>query len=286
MGSAVGGCSSRGAVAEPSVREGVAGAVQECPICLATTSDIAQLPHKSSTGDVSNHRACAKCREELLKRNAPCPWCRTEMVWQTVFSFLDGLKKGATGYMEGQHNQLADLMGTWQEYEMCRTKSDVSLFAKEMVSDPAITARLDGALAAKSGWLRDTAGLWIRFYGLYADGELDGLSHQDGARLCRAKDAAVAIFERSHGGHCHFVGAMYQQAVVAVLCANCSGLSTRSVAQEARKVGEAVMRIWERDYGTAHQAHLVRERLTKDFVQGVSALVWGDQPDPIMTTFY
>jgi len=223
-----------------------------------------------------------------VKRNAPCPWCRTEMVWQTVFGVLDGLKGATRGYRDGQHDELANLMGMWQEYEMIRTKSDICLFAKEMATDPAVVARLEGALATSSGWLRDSVGLWIRFYALYADGEAD-LNTTDGERLRRAVDAAIETFERDHGGHPDFVGAMYQQAAVAVLSATFSGLSTRTAAAQARRVGEAALRVFRRHYGAQpRSASQVRERLNKDYAEAVSTTVWGSEcgGDPIMRTFF
>lgn len=210
------------------------------------------------------------------------------MVWQTVFGVLDGLKGAARGYRDGQHDELANLMTMWQEYEMCRTKSDICLFAREMATDPAVVARLEGALIASSGWLRDSAGLWIRFYALYADGEAD-LSAIDGDRLRRAVDAAIESFERDHGGHPDFVGAMYQQAAVAVLSASFSGLSTRTTSLLARRVGEAALRVFRRHYGSQiRSAAQVRERLNREYALAVSDIVWGPEAngDPILKTFF
>merc|ERR1719188_258444 len=192
--------------------------------------------------------------------------------------------------VELKHGRISMLatMGYRQEYEMCRTKSDISLFAKEMATDPAVVARLEGALATSSGWLRDSACLWIRFYALYADGETE-LSTADGERLRRAVDAAIESFERDHGGHPDFVGAMYQQASVAVLSASFSGLSTRAVAAQARRVGEAALRVFRRHYGShPRSAAHVRERLNRDYTEAVSDIVWGSCAggDPILKTFF
>lgn len=211
------------------------------------------------------------------------------MVWQTVFGVLDGLKGATRGYRDGQHDELANLMGMWQEYEMVRTKSDICLFAKEMATDAAVIARLEGALVTSSGWLRDSVGLWIRFYALWADGEAE-LSTVDGERLRRAVDAAIDTFERDHGGHPDFVGAIYQQAAVAVLSASFSGLSTRTAALEARRVGEAALRVFRRHYGAQpRSAAQVRERLNRDYAEAVSELVWPEHAagvDPILRAFF
>eukprot|EP00931_Biecheleriopsis_adriatica_P034213 TRINITY_DN19789_c0_g1_i3.p1 TRINITY_DN19789_c0_g1~~TRINITY_DN19789_c0_g1_i3.p1 ORF type:complete len:295 (-),score=52.08 TRINITY_DN19789_c0_g1_i3:247-1131(-) len=258
----------------PSIRASSPGnaMMEECPICYMSAADVELLPHKSmAAGDVSGHRACRKCREQLVHRNSPCPWCRTEMVWQTVFGFLDGLKNGTTGYQDGQHNELASLMEKWQEYEMSRSPSDIKLFAREMASDAAIVARLEGALVSNSGWLRDSAGLWIRFYALYADGELE-LDAVDGERLQRAVDSSISIFEKKHGSfnHPHFVGAMYQQAAVALLCARTSGLSTATLQELVKRVGEATLRTFKAHHSGARDKSLVRERLDEYYAEAVS----------------
>lgn len=271
--------------ATSSAAAAASGPLEECPICLEAKRDVQQLPHKSGSGDISQHRACAQCREQLVGRNAPCPWCRTEMVWQTTFGFLGGLKRGTRGFMDGQHNELAGLMATWQEYEMCRTESDIKLFAKEMSTDPAIVARLNGAIARRSGWLRDSIGLWIRFYAMYADGEIE-ISPDDGARLQRAVETGIEVFKENHGGHPHFLGAIYQQSAVATLCANTSGLSNRTLAKVTKDVGEAVMHVWQKHYGRGRRRE-VKERLTQDYALAVSEVVWGDlAADPIMRTFF
>lgn len=210
------------------------------------------------------------------------------MVWQTVFGFLDGLKDGARRVGEGDHNRLASLMETWQEYEMSRSHSDIKLFAREMAGDAAIAARLDGALASQGGFLRDSAGLWIRFHALHADGEIE-LSGADGERLRRVVDSAISIFEKQHvhNKHPHFVGAFYQQAAVALLCANMSGLSTVTLQALVRRVGEAVLRVFKAHHGGNQEKALLRERLDVCYAQAVSEQVWGSEAkDEIMQTFF
>ena len=72
-------------------------ATHECPICFEECSDVETLPHAGSSNltrsmsgrDVSEHKACGKCRASMLKENQKCPWCRDEVVWKQVLDFLD-----------------------------------------------------------------------------------------------------------------------------------------------------------------------------------------------------
>jgi hypothetical protein len=75
--------------------------------------------------------------------------------------------------MGGAHEPqaLANLMAIWQEYELTRSKSDVVLFARDMVSDVALHAHMERAISTNAGWLRDSAGLWCRFQAMVLDGE-------------------------------------------------------------------------------------------------------------------
>ena len=60
---------------------------------LEMRDDVELLEHATSIrGDISDHVACGYCRANMIRTNASCPWCRTEMVWRNLYGFLDGLK--------------------------------------------------------------------------------------------------------------------------------------------------------------------------------------------------
>jgi hypothetical protein len=130
------------------------------------------------------------------------------MVWTQVFRFLDDLKSQVGAARDPHH--LADLMWTWEEYEMTRTRQDVLLFAKDMIEDVAISAHLTRAIATNAAWLRDSAGLWCRLHSLVEEGEIDAASlsdpFQSRQRLARAVETALSVFERDGGGHAHHGG--------------------------------------------------------------------------------
>ena len=101
-----------------------AGKLVECPLCFELREDVKALIHKGKVGgDISGHKACGPCRRDMEKRKSTCPWCRGQMVWQTVFSFLTGLK-GKVQTASG-HNELADLMAQWQLFEITSTRKQM-----------------------------------------------------------------------------------------------------------------------------------------------------------------
>jgi len=193
--------------------------LEECPVCFNETRDVEHLEHAgeltsrgsrpSALGDTSSHRACEACRKQMVERNMPCPWCRSEMVWQNLFGFVDSLKGNITN--ASGHNELAGLMDTWQEYELTRSRSDVIAFARDMAQDLALCTRIDQAVLGSPGWLRDSAGLWCRLHAMTMDGELVLAHPSDSQRLSTAVECALSVFEKDYGGHPHFIGAFYAQ---------------------------------------------------------------------------
>mmetsp|Transcript_58379 Transcript_58379/g.125432 ORF Transcript_58379/g.125432 Transcript_58379/m.125432 type:complete len:331 (-) Transcript_58379:88-1080(-) len=278
------------ATSEEKQEQQLAGDMEECPICYEQRGDVVQLVHvggeaasRSKGGfDVSSHRACARCRQQLVEKNQRCPWCRDHMEWQDIFGFLDGLK-GAVG-RASRPDELADLMSRWQEYEMTRSKADVRTFARDIVEDIALCAHLDRMIASgNSAFMRDSAGLWCRFHAMVADGELE-LSAVDSQRLASMVESAILAFEVDGGGAPQYIGAMYTQLAVAVLCAQYSNSSTEALARLARRVGEACIRLHKERYRNVGG---VRERLSKDYISAVSECVWGDSDsDLLLQAFY
>ena len=63
-------------------------------------------------------------------------------------------------------------MSQWQIYEVTRSNSDVILFARDMVEDVAMCAHLDRCIRSNPPFLRDSFGLWLRFYAMAKEGEL------------------------------------------------------------------------------------------------------------------
>merc|ERR1711977_466979 len=187
--------------------------LEECPVCFNGTRDVEHLEHAgeltsrgsrpSALGDTSSHRACEACRKQMVERNMPCPWCRSEMVWQNLFGFVDSLKGNITN--ASGHNELAGLMDTWQEYELTRSRSDVIAFARDMAQDLALCTRIDQAVLGSPGWLRDSAGLRCRLHAMTMDGELVLAHPSDSQRLSTAVECARRIMAGIHTSLARFM---------------------------------------------------------------------------------
>ena len=281
--------------------------MEECPICMddVPAGDISSLAHAGGIGgvgssdfatavgadrplarsksgrDVSEHKACSKCREAMLNANQPCPWCRDEVVWNQVFGFLDNLK-GEVG-SAASPDQLADLMAQWEIYEMTRSISDVQLFARDMIMDRGLAKHLDKAIKGNSAWLRDSIGLWCRFHCMVVDDNLRLSDPAAGERLRLAVEAGLASFDTNGGNAPEHGGACYTQLCVALLCAQNKTGHTETLVKLAQRVGKTCVRFWHRK----NKHNGVRSRLPRQYCEGVSQIVWGEKHlDPMLMTFY
>jgi hypothetical protein len=204
------------------------------------------------------------------------------MVWQELFGFLDGLKSNIS--KANQPDELADLMGNWQEYEMTRPLLDVRKFASDMVEDVALSAHLEKVIRENNvAFMRDSAGLWCRFHAMVEDREIK-VSYEAAGRLKRLVEGALTAFERDGGGAPQHVGAMYTQLASAVMCANFSGSSLNTLTHLAQRVGHACVKLHRRRFKNAAG---VRERLPKMYADSVSVSVWGSQSqDVVLKEFF
>ena len=143
-----------------------------------------------------------------------------------MLDFLDGIKKNIG--IAHKPDTLADLMSQWQIYEVTRSNSDVILFARDMVEDVAMCAHLDRCIRSNPPFLRDSFGLWLRFYAMAKEGELK-LSPEHFQRLEKAVQVGMKCFASNGGGAPQHGGAMYTQAVVALLCASQNGMGTNII---------------------------------------------------------
>jgi hypothetical protein len=267
----------------PSTRSssGAEMEMEECPICMVAQTDVQVLDH-ATNGDlnVASHKACGTCRTAMLERNQRCPWCRSEVVWKQVLDFLDSLKKD-TGAAHDPHT-LADLMSKWEIYELTRQKSDIILFAKDMVEDVAMCAHIDRAIRGNAAWLRDSSGLWCRFHAMVEERELV-LAPPHACRLQQAVDCGMASFRSNGGGAAEHGGAMYTQLCVAILCAKQSGMHIMYLCGLARQIGLICVQFWK------GQKAGVRDTLVDEYCIMVTDDVWNTNQggtDAIISNFF
>mmetsp|Transcript_11650 Transcript_11650/g.20401 ORF Transcript_11650/g.20401 Transcript_11650/m.20401 type:complete len:343 (-) Transcript_11650:172-1200(-) len=261
-----------------------------CPICSEMRDDVELLEHATNIkGDISDHQACGYCRANMIRTNASCPWCRTEMVWRNLYGFLDGLKGsiGGSAAKGTDHQSLANLLTFWQEYEMTRSRSDLAQFAKDLCTDSSLAAHVKRGLEQQSPWLRDSAGLWLRLYGMQQDGEIE-LDAEEATRLETTVESCFSIFENNHGGHEDFIAAWYQQACTALLCAMLSGSSTTTLIKLVQRAGGLTVSVFDAHYTNKSSAlGEVRSKLNPEYVQAVEEMVWnGAADDPVWNKFF
>jgi len=262
----------------------------ECPICFDMKPDVCMLVHRSREdaaaegkdkkyGDVSEHRACGDCQAHMVANNQSCPWCRDEVVWQELFGFLDALKSATVAANEPQ--ALAALMMKWQEYEMMRSQSDVIKFANEMVTDEVLFAHLEKATADQPAFIRDSSGIWVRFYGMMADGDLK-LDKKYSDLLNKAVDGFITKFEADGGTAPAYGGAVYTQVCVAMCCTFHSSLSAKAIIPVVQRVGKALCKFYRKRYNEIGQSLLPRY-----IAEAVSEAVYGSvDDDPVMQDFF
>eukprot|EP00613_Pedinella_sp_CCMP2098_P001527 CAMPEP_0171624426 /NCGR_PEP_ID=MMETSP0990-20121206/18614_1 /TAXON_ID=483369 /ORGANISM="non described non described, Strain CCMP2098" /LENGTH=401 /DNA_ID=CAMNT_0012190977 /DNA_START=25 /DNA_END=1230 /DNA_ORIENTATION=+ len=266
---------------------------QICPICSEDKDDVQTLEHASGQegqGNLSEHAACGECRASMIRTNSSCPWCRSEMVWRNLYGFLNGFKTSIGGASHQQdHQGLANLLTHWQEFEMTRSRSDLSSFARDLCTDSSLAQHTARGILDRDPWLRDCAGLWIRLYAMHADGEISPpLGDEDAARLQACVEVGLCMFEERHGGHEDFVAALYSQVCAATLSAGFSGSSTAAISALTRRAGQLCVEVYQRAYATKPGAkEEVQRRINREYVEAVQEVVWGSAAeDPVFKAFF
>ena len=254
--------------------EACRGPAETCPICCSECFDVRVLVHSSSASaaSISSHKACATCRATLLARNQRCPFCRDEVVWSSVFNFLDGIKDSIDS--AASPDELANLVGMWQEFELTRSRSDCLLFARDMIEDGRLATHLGSAIAMGSA-------AWVRFHSLINASEVDLHDAANGARMSAAVAMVMAAFERDGGGASYHGGALYAQSAIALLCAQLNGMSVAPMIPLCQRIGRACVAMW------SDEVDRVRSTLPVSYVTAISDAVWGGvDTDPVHAAFF
>ena len=166
-----------------------------------------------------------------------------------LLDFLRGFMQNVSARRQtNDANQMAAILEMWQFFEMENEGSPktVQRVAKLMMKEPEFSESLAKGVQQQKDWIRDTAGIIFRLYGMYADGELM-ISARLGKILKDAVELILAPLERSNPPalHGHYFGALYTQALVPWLCAQRAGTSIESLSEIVRRVGHAIVHCYK-----------------------------------------
>jgi len=183
---------------------------------------------------------------------------------------------------------LANLLTHWQEFEMTRSRSDLSSFARDLCTDSSLAQHTARGILDRDPWLRDCAGLWIRLYAMHADGEISPpLGDEDAARLQACVEVGLCMFEERHGGHEDFVAALYSQVCAATLSAGFSGSSTAAISALTRRAGQLCVEVYQRAYATKPGAkEEVQRRINREVTRMLVAFLRGGLFPGFFSSFF
>jgi hypothetical protein len=220
--------------------------------------------------------------QALAEKELQAMALRQQPEFRRLFGWMAALDRGDGGALTP--DDFASLMEQWEECELAMTVAEAVQFATDVVEDEDIGAHLDIALreGENSSWLQWSAGLWVRFHCMAADGELALADPTSGERLARTVEFAMERFGQTGGGGPEFGGAMYAQMAASLLCAANSNMSMVSHAGFCKRVGEVVARLYASD-GDAVRTRLVGGVLA----ESVATLVWDSKADdPMLQAFF
>lgn len=274
------------------------GAAAECIVCMEKAEHFIPFDHASPIGDVSSHRACTSCFSKMRDLSA-CPLCRGELACQNLIeslsvSFADAI--ASTAAQKGDPHKSAELVEAWQFLEMEHSQQAVlERVALQLLKSP----RVGGAIAAvvrteeknKVAWLRDIAGFIFRLHALSRDrmklGPLAAALNPDiDAMLSRAVDLILQPFEHNastEGIDAHNFGALYSQALAALLSARGGGLPTNTLVALVQRTARALATAFSRS-DTARRSDLSRrakETVISHYIDAVKIMVWGEHGEDL-----
>lgn len=270
-----------------------------CPICCEEKLDVEMLSHWQAVGDVSSHKMCAGCREAYGKNE--CPFCKEVLLKDEFLGFIAEFTKNVHRNSAEQQdarsmqeyvaaaNRSAQLLEHWQLFEMQHDGNArlVCRVAKLVVDE--LAAELQGAVASRScDFLRDIAGVVFRLHALIKAGEVKASADQAQV-FADAVECIFNPFERPVplDYHCgpfegHFYGNLYNQALVAWLCAYRSGAADTVLRECVRRVGRGIVRCarWYEDRGEKQGLRdFAAEVMHREYILLSHVPCWGSEND-------
>ena len=277
--------------APPNVGDDVAGADDNdtCPICFEVREGIEVLEHWEARGDVSGHKMCADCRKAYAKNS--CPFCNEIVMKNELLTFISDMVTTTLQRLKTRDaNQLAAVLERWQLFEMEHETQPniVRRVAKLIIDDGQFYSCLAEGVQNKHDWLRDMAGILVRFHALAEDGEL-AISDQAKALLRDAMQTAIEPLERPRPPdlHGHYLGAFYMQILVPCLCAFRANTSHATLIAMAQRVGKAVVHCWRVKGSLAQKRREITERIHTEYLEMSHVNIWGSkEADVVWQAFF
>jgi len=280
-----------------------------CPICCEDKMDVELLDHWEASGDISSHKMCGSCRSAYGKNE--CPFCKEVLLKDEFLSFITEFTNNVHRNSEAQQQvrslmemvavstRSAQLMEHWQLFEMEHDGNArlVRRVAKLVIND--FTSELQNATAESGNllhWLRDIAGVVFRLHALIKEKEVD-VSIEQAQVFEDAVERILLPFEQSTPTdlQCgpwdgHFYGHLYNQVLVAWLCAFRSNVAEAVLRESVRRVGLGITRCvsWYEEHGQKEGMRgFVAEVMHKDYLKLSHAPCWGSKDaDAVWQTFY
>eukprot|EP00928_Gymnodinium_smaydae_P085088 TRINITY_DN683_c5_g1_i2.p1 TRINITY_DN683_c5_g1~~TRINITY_DN683_c5_g1_i2.p1 ORF type:complete len:974 (-),score=121.29 TRINITY_DN683_c5_g1_i2:100-2994(-) len=272
-----------------------------CQICYEDRYDVEILDHWETKGDVSEHKMCSDCYAQLGKNE--CPFCKEVLLKEEfvkfIDEFIDSAQRNATAQQHVQSlaesvavaNRSAQMLERWQLFEMEHDGNPrvVRRVAKLIIEE--LGDELQRATAAKSDWLRDIAGVVFRLHAFVQESEVTVRSDHTSA-LAAAVECILAPFEqevpRDHGygpWEGHYYGHLYNQVLVAWLCAFRSNVADSVLRDITRRVGRGIVRsaTWYEERGEKQGIrNFVAEVMHSEYILLSHEPCWGSQKDDIV----
>lgn len=218
------------------------------------------------------------------------------MVSASIHEFIDQYISVFAESMDRPPDFRAAIFERWQWFEMeHNSQPDVILRVAQLVAgNDRYQSTITKALCSKTDCLRDTAGMTLRFYGMWKDGELK-LSPTHGAQLEAAFEAIVEPLERQGKPENippEHAGALYMQSIMPWICASNNATSTLALARVVQRIARGIDRWWK-EYGTSPEFkhrfvkfvvrdYLVPTHRTEEGRQFEAPLIWANATEDLV----
>jgi len=279
---------------------------ETCQICYEVKADVEVLEHWESAGDISNHKMCAACRATYGKNE--CPFCKEVLIKDEFLAFISeftgSLQQNSLAQQQVHSmmelvavaNRSAQLLERWQLFEMEHDSNSrlVRRVAKLVID--GIASDLQTAVRDSSDWLRDMAGVVFRLHAFIQAKEVDVATEHFQA-FANAIECIIRPFEqpvpRDYGcgpWEGHFYGHLYNQVLVAWLCAYRSSAADAVLRQHVSRVGRGIVKCisWYEEHGEKEGIrHFVAEVMHKEYIKLSHEPCWGSrEEDLVWQTFF